>query len=69
MNFFELAARSVLRKPAGSILLLLIVFMISTLLLSGMSSRNASVEVQDQTRQAVGAGFLHPAGRRAHRQP
>ena len=58
MNFFGLAARSVRRKPARSILLLLIVFMISTLLLSGMSSRNASIEVQDQTRQAVGAGFL-----------
>ena len=58
MNFFKLAERSVLRKPVKSILLLLIVFVISTLLLSGMSCRNASVEVQDKTRQAIGAGFL-----------
>ena len=58
MNFFKLAERSVLRKPVKSILLLLIVFVISTLLLSGMACRNASVEVQDKTRQAIGAGFL-----------
>ena len=58
MNFFKLAERSVLRKPVKSILLLLIVSVISTLLLSGMSCRNASIEVQDKTRQAIGAGFL-----------
>ena len=58
MNFFKLAERSVLRKPVKSILLLLIVFVISILLLSGMSCRNASVEVQDKSRQAIGAGFL-----------
>ena len=57
MNFFKLAERSVLRKPVKSILLLLIVFVISTLLLSGMSCRNASVEVQDKTRHAIGARF------------
>lgn len=58
MNFFKLAERSVLRKPVKSILLLLIVSVISTLLLSGMLCRNASIEVQDKTRQAIGAGFL-----------
>lgn len=58
MNFLGLARRSILRKPKKSILLLLIVFVISTLLLAGMASKNASIEVQDKTRQAIGAGFL-----------
>ena len=58
MNFFGLARRSVFRKPIKSILLLLIVFAISTLLLAGVASKNASIEVQDKTRQAIGAGFL-----------
>ena len=39
MNFLGLARRSVLRKPVKSILLLIVVFVISTLLLAGMSSR------------------------------
>lgn len=55
MNFFGLARRSVFRKPVKSILLLLIVFAISTLLLAGVASKNASIEVQDKTRQAIGA--------------
>ncbi len=58
MNFFGLARRSVFRKPVKSMLLLLIVFAISTLLLAGVASKNASIEVQDKTRQAIGAGFL-----------
>lgn len=36
MNFLGLARRSVLRKPVKSILLLIVVFVISTLLLAGM---------------------------------
>ena len=40
MNFFGLARRSVFRKPVKSILLLLIVFAISTLLLAGVASKN-----------------------------
>ena len=58
MNFLGLAKRSVLRKPVKSILLLLVVFVVSTLLLSGMSIKNTSIEVQDKTRQAIGAGFI-----------
>ena len=58
MNFLGLAKRSVLRKPVKSILLLAAVFVISTLLLAGMSGGDASIEVQDKTRQAIGAGFL-----------
>lgn len=44
--------------PNGTFELLLIVFAISTLLLAGVASKNASIEVQDKTRQAIGAGFL-----------
>ncbi len=58
MNSFQLAVRSVIRKPVKSILLFLVVFIISLFLLSGMTSKNASVATQDKTRQAVGAGFL-----------
>lgn len=58
MNSFQLAVRSVIRKPIKSILLFLVVFIISLFLLSGMTSKNASVATQDKTRQAVGAGFV-----------
>lgn len=58
MNSFQMAWRSVIRKPVKSILLLLVVFVISLFLLSGMASKNASVAMQDTTRQAIGAGFI-----------
>ena len=47
MNFFGLARRSVFRKPVKSILLLLIVFAISTLFLAGVASKNASIEPRE----------------------
>lgn len=43
MNSFQLAVRSVIRKPVKSILLFLVIFMISLFLLAGMASKNASV--------------------------
>lgn len=58
MNLFSRAIRSVIRKPMKSILLFLVVFMISLFLLSGAAGRTASIETQDKTRSAVGAGFL-----------
>lgn len=58
MNLFGRAGRSVSRKPVKSILLFLVVFIISIFLLSGMASKSASVKTQDNTRQAVGAGFV-----------
>lgn len=58
MNRFQLAVRSVIRKPVKSMLLFCVVFIISLFLLSGMASKNASVATQDKTRQAVGAGFV-----------
>ena len=58
MNGFSLAWRSVIRKPIKSVLLFVAVFTISLLLLSGMSSGKATIQMQDHTRQAVGAGLL-----------
>lgn len=58
MNCFQMAWRSVIRKPVKSILLLLVVCMISIFMLSGMASKNASIATQDKTRQAIGAGLL-----------
>lgn len=58
MNGFSLAWRSVIRKPVKSILLFVTVFIISLLLLSGMSGGKATVQMQDNTRQAIGAGLL-----------
>ena len=58
MNGFGLAWRSVIRKPIKSVLLFVTVFTISLLLLSGMSSGKATIQMQDHTRQAVGAGLL-----------
>ena len=57
MNSFQMAWRSVIRKPVKSILLFLVVCIISLFLISGMVSKNASIATQDKTRQAVGAGF------------
>ena len=58
MNGFCLAWRSVIRKPVKSVLLFVTVFTISLLLLSGMSSGKATIQMQDNTRQAIGAGLL-----------
>lgn len=58
MNILQRAARSCFRKPVKSILLLLVVFLISLLFLSGMSSRLATIATKDSTRQAIGSGFL-----------
>ena len=58
MSGFSLAWRSVIRKPVKSVLLFVTVFTISLLLLSGMSSGKATIQMQDNTRQAIGAGIL-----------
>jgi len=57
MNSIQRAWHSVIRKPIKSLLLLLVIVTISLFILCGMSSRNASVQTQDTTRQAVGAGL------------
>lgn len=57
MNSMQRAWRSVIRKPIKSLLLLLVIVTVSLFLLCGMASKNASVQTQDTTRQAVGAGL------------
>lgn len=57
MNSIQRAWRSVIRKPIKSLLLLVVIVTIGLFLLCGMATRNASVQTQDKTRQAVGAGL------------
>ncbi len=57
MNSLQRAWRSAIRKPIKSILLLLVMVTISLFILCGMACRNASVQTQDTTRQAIGAGL------------
>ena len=47
-EFFWIGKAFCVQKARKSILLLLIVFAISTLLLAGVASKNASIEVQDK---------------------
>ena len=46
-----------IRKPVKSSLLLLVIVTVSLSLLCGMACQNASIQTQDTTRQAVGAGL------------
>ena len=57
MNCLQRAWKSVIRKPVKSILLLLVIVTVCLFILCGMACRNASVQTQDTTRQAVGAGL------------
>ena len=57
MNSIQRAWRCVIRKPVRSLLLLLVTVTVSLFLLCGMACRNVSVQTQDTTRQAVGAGL------------
>ena len=57
MNVLRRGVCSVIRKPIKSILLLLVVVVISSFFVAGLASQSASVNVQDSTRQAVGATF------------
>ena len=57
MNSIQRAWRSTIRKPVKSVLLLMVIITVSLFVLCGMACRNASVQMQDATRQAVGAGL------------
>lgn len=63
MNGFSLAWRSVIRKPVKSVLLFVTVFTISLLLLSGMSSGKATIQMVRVTipdlniRRGPGTGY------------
>ncbi|MCI8513845.1 MAG: ABC transporter permease [Lachnospiraceae bacterium] len=58
MNLFQMAWRSVIRKPVKSVLLFFILCVISLFFLSGIAGQNASIATQNKAKQAVGAGFL-----------
>ena len=57
MNGFRLGLRSVLRKRAKTILLLLLLFTISLFLYAGWACRSAGIQTQNESRQAIGASF------------
>ncbi len=57
MNVFQLSIRSVLRKRTKTVLLLLIIFVVSAFLFAGWACKSASVQTQNESRQAVGVSF------------
>jgi len=57
MNIFELAVRSVRRKKARSIVLFVIVYVATVFIYAGFSCREANIQTQDSSRQAIGASF------------
>lgn len=57
MNVFELSIRSVLRKRAKTILLLLIIVTTSVFLFAGWACKSASIQTQNESKQAIGASF------------
>lgn len=58
MNAIKRAVRSVQKRYMRSFFLLAVIAVISTLLTAGMAGRTANVQIQDHTRNAVGASFL-----------
>lgn len=57
MNIFGLGIRSVLRKRAKTILLMLIIFITSVFIFAGWACKSASIQTQNESRQAIGASF------------
>ena len=57
MNVLELSIRSVLRKRAKTILLMLIIFITSVFIFAGWACKSASIQTQNESKQAIGASF------------
>ena len=57
MNIFGLSIRSVLRKRAKTILLMLIIFITSVFIFAGWACKSASIQTLNGSRQAIGASF------------
>lgn len=57
MNVFQLGIRSVVRKPVKSMLLLLIVFLSASFIYAGFACQNASIQTQNEGKQAIGGSF------------
>ena len=69
MNLFELSIRSVIRKPVKSILLLLIVFVAASFIYAGWACQNASVQTQNNGKQAIGGSFRLEANEANRKKP
>ena len=57
MNVFGLSIRSVLRKRAKTILLLLIILITSLFIFAGWACKSASIQTRNESKQAIGASF------------
>lgn len=57
MNIFGLSIHSVLRKRAKTLLLLLVIFIISLFIFAGWACKSASIQTQNESKQAIGASF------------
>lgn len=57
MSDFKRALRSIFRKPMKSTLLLCVVAFIGVFMVVGFATKNTNVNLQDNTRQAVGASY------------
>ncbi len=57
MNIFGLSIRSVLRKRAKTMLLMLIIFITSVFIFAGWACKSASIQTLNGSRQAIGASF------------
>lgn len=57
MNTLQRAWRSLFRHPVRSCLLVLITSIISVFLIAAMAGKEANMQMQDKTRQALGAGL------------
>ncbi len=57
INLFGLSIRSILRRRAKTILLMLIIFITSVFLFAGWACKSASVQTQNESKQAIGASF------------
>lgn len=57
MSFIIRGMKSIIRKPFKSLLLILLVILISIFIFSGISSKNANIRVQTNSREVIDSGF------------
>lgn len=57
MNVLQLGIRFVVRKSVKSMLLLLIMFVSTSFIYAGFACQNASIQIQNEGKQAIGGTF------------
>lgn len=57
MNVLQLGIRFVVRKSVKSMLLLLIMFVSTSFIYAGFACQNASIQIQNEGKQAIGGNF------------